>query len=299
MTDRVALLQRLDAAARVLRRAGLAPATRVGRELARRVLRGGLRIRWDDFLVCGGIEHRGYLASLRAGRREPGTLARFREMVPPGGLVVDVGAYLGVYTLVAARLVGPTDRVVACEADPRTLPWLHRNVERNGFQDRVVILEAAVSDRSGRAAFFLNDGDASASSLAVRRPRARRIEVRTVALDEALADLLPVDVMKIDVEGAEPRVLRGAARTLARSPRATLILEMNPRALHASGSSPEDLLEILASQGFIPTAIDEASGELCNLPDSWAGVKYVNLLAGRASPEQPNPQASIGGAGSW
>lgn len=281
MTDTIEVLRRLDGAAWVLRRAGLVVATRIAREFARRIIRGGLRIAWDGFVISGGIEHRGYLASLRAGNREPGTLARFRERVPVGGVVIDVGAYLGVYSLTAARLVGPTGRVVACEADPRTLPWLRRNIELNGFQERVLVLDAAASDRRGRADFFLNDGDASASSLAVRRRGAHRIEVRTLPLDEALPSLPRVDVMKVDVEGAEPRVLRGATRLLARSPGAALVLEVNPSALEASGSSPEALLQFLSSLGFVPRAIDEETGELRALPDSWQGVKYVNVLADR------------------
>jgi hypothetical protein len=100
-------------------------------------------------------------------------------------------------------------------------------------------------------------------------------------LDDLLKNVARVDVMKIDVEGAEPRVLRGAARVLERSPRITLFLELNPSALGASGSSPQELLGLLRTLAFQVRLIDEITGSLVDVPGTWDGIKYVNALAER------------------
>lgn len=279
MTDRVDLLARMDRVAVVLRRAGLRPLIRVGREILRKVLRDHLSVEWDGFTVTGGIEHRGYLRSLRAWQREAGALAVWRTFLRPGATVVDVGAYLGAFSLVAARIVGSSGRVFALEPDPRNVPHLRRNVAINGYEGIVRVFAVAASDKSGPARFYLNDGDASGSSLVRAYPRARLVEVPCVSLDELLAEVGRVDAVKIDVEGAEPAVLRGTASLLERSPEAHLICEVNPTALSAGGSSPEELLSALSKSGFACHAIEEPTGELLPLPTDWSRVKYLNVLA--------------------
>jgi FkbM family methyltransferase len=279
--DRVAFLERLDALARVLRRVGLRGATRLGRQLVRRVYRNELSIHWQGLVLTGGIEHRGYLASLRRGEREPGTLSVFQRLVPRDAIVIDVGAYLGVYALLGARLAGAGGRVVALEVDPRTVPFLRRNVVENGLTTRVRVLEAAAADYTGTGRFFLNDGDASGSSLFVQRGPARDVSI--VRLDDVLADLPRVDVMKIDVEGAELRVLRGATDVIARSPNVAVICEVNPRALRAADAAPEDFVELFRELGFHVHRIVEPTGNLVELPKDWGRVKYINVLAQRGS----------------
>lgn len=137
MTDRVDLLALLDRVTGVLRGAGLRPLTRVAREILRAVLRDRLSVEWDGFAVTGGIEHRGYLRSLRAGQRETGALSVWRSLLRPGATVVDVGGYLGVFSLAAARIVGSSGKVFALEPDPRSVPHLRRNVALNGYGEVV------------------------------------------------------------------------------------------------------------------------------------------------------------------
>jgi FkbM family methyltransferase len=245
--------------------------------------RNELAIQWQGLALTGGIEHRGYLASLRRGEREPGALKVFRRLVARDAVVIDVGAYLGVYALLGARLAGAGGRVVALEVDPRTVPFLRRNVVENGLTTTVRIVEAAAADQRGVARFFLNEGDASGSSLFVRHGQGQAQDVSVVRLDDVLADLPRADVMKIDVEGAEPLVLRGADDVLARSPNVAIICEVNPRGLAAGGSSAEELVELLQGLDFHVHRIDEPSGELVEVPKDWGEIKYVNILARRAS----------------
>lgn len=275
-------LEFLEIAARLSRRLGLLWLNRIGHAILRCVYRNQLTIMWDDFLITGGIEHRHYLAALVRGQMEPGTLRVFRRLVPRGGVVVDVGAYLGVFTLVAARLVGDNGKVLALEVDPRSLPFLKQNIDQNGFVGRTQIIEVAASDTCGTAVFFLNEGGGSASSLVRPRSGYQKIQVPTARLDDLTANLPRVDVMKIDVEGAEVRVLRGAKRLLSRNSDISIICEVNPSALEAGGSSPQELIGVLKEFGFEVFQIDEATGTLIDLPDNWQGVKYVNVLAQRS-----------------
>ncbi|GBC84988.1 hypothetical protein HRbin11_01428 [bacterium HR11] len=287
MPDRLDVLNTMDAVARLLRWAGLRQVTRWGREMVRRVLGDSLRIDWEGLTLTGAIEHRGYLRSLREGRREPGTVALVRRLVPEGVTVVDVGAYIGVYALLAAKIVGSEGKVYAFEPDPRNFAVLRRNVMLNHLQDIVVCFEAAASDRNGLAKFFINEGDASASSLVRPYPHAREVQVPCVRLDEALADIGAVHLMKVDVEGAEIKVLQGAEGLIRRSPDLWLICEVNPSALAAGGTSPAELLGLLSEFGFTARVIDENTMQLYQIPEDWSRVKYVNILAHRGHWSEP------------
>lgn len=126
------------------------------------------------------------------------------DALRPGDVFYDIGANVGFFSLLASQRVG-AGRVIAFEPLPANLELLRRNLALNGA-DNVSIVDAAVADTSGRARFTVG-GSASQGALADEG-----IEVAVVALDEL--DLPPPTVMKIDVEGAESRVLAGAVRLL-------------------------------------------------------------------------------------
>jgi FkbM family methyltransferase len=137
--------------------------------------------------------------------------------VRPGDVVYDLGANVGFYTLLAARLAGPTARVVAFEPVPRNLGYLRRHIALNQCEN-VTVVAAAVSDRSGTARF--RDGPAHTVGTLARDGGGYDgggydgggYDVEVVALD-AYPGPAP-RVIKIDVEGAEADVLRGASRLL-------------------------------------------------------------------------------------
>jgi FkbM family methyltransferase len=203
------------------------------------------------------------------------------EAVRPGQVVVDVGAFLGHFTLLAARAAGPSGHVHAFEPDPRDHPWLVRNIEVNGFTDRVTPEAAAVSDRSGTALLHLARRDRSQSSIVFAADARDAISVPTVALDEHLASDVEVAVVKIDVEGAELQALRGMQRVLTASPGVSLFIEVNPGALLAAGSGTEELLDLLGGLGFDYRLIDEDRRELTPFDGRVVGVNFVNLLCTR------------------
>lgn len=135
---------------------------------------------------------------------------RFEAAVPEGGVVYDVGAHAGWYTLLAVVCAGPGGGVIACEPLPDNVIMLRRHLALNGLGG-VTIVQAAASDRSGTAHFA-----PAQSSTMGRLAEDGALEVRLVRLDD-LADLPAPHVIKIDVEGAELEVLAGAVELLRRS----------------------------------------------------------------------------------
>jgi FkbM family methyltransferase len=156
------------------------------------------------------------------GTSEPEIQGLLAELLRPGAVFYDIGANVGFFTVLGARLVGPGGRVVAFEPLPSAAAALRRNVEANSFST-VDVLEAAVDDRGGRATFHLPSSERSTGGRldghAIReRGRETQVDVRVVAIDELVAsgELPPPDAVKIDVEGAELRALEGMRDTLTR-----------------------------------------------------------------------------------
>lgn len=197
-------------------------------------------------------------------------------------VVLDVGAFLGYYTLVAAERCGPSGKVFAFEPDPRNFAYLLRNVKENGFTDRVATLRTAAADRSGTKPFFLDTGDRSQSSLAFRRLWGRRIEVDCVRLDEWLASGPAPDVIKMDIEGGELLALNGMEETIRRSGSPiTLFIEYYPAALRAAGGSGTQLLARLAHLGFDVKQIDEEGRMLSRVDPRIRRGRTTNLYCVR------------------
>lgn len=152
------------------------------------------------------------------------------------GLVWDVGAHAGLYSLIAARR---SARVYAFEPLEENRSWLRRNLRVNGLEHRVTILPFALGDRSGAGRFY---AEPSGMEGQLSDEGGTTIEVRS---PDAL-DLQPPDVLKIDVEGAEAAVLRGA-RAILRDHRPVIFLEE-----HGETTEPRTILmEHGYSQGRI------------------------------------------------
>jgi len=135
----------------------------------------------------------------------------FARHVKPGGIVYDVGANVGFYALIAARVVGPTGRVVAFEPSPRNLAFLRENLSLNSITN-VKVLDFAVSDSEGETRFFVGN-DPRVSKVTATGD----ITVRTTTLDHLMGELPMPDLIEMDIEGAEYSALRGAEQLLRKS----------------------------------------------------------------------------------
>jgi FkbM family methyltransferase len=147
------------------------------------------------------------------GRVELPVQRALAELLNPGVVCFDVGANVGFYSVLAARIVGPAGRVVAFEPHPENVEALERNIRANGLSN-VIVVPKAVSLTSDGA--LLSGADRATARL----EEGGGLDVDTVALDEFVAanPTLAPSVVKIDVEGHELQVLAGARRTLEARP---------------------------------------------------------------------------------
>ena len=214
--------------------------------------------------------------SLMTGRSwEPFESLLFSQIVRPGMTVADIGAHVGLYTLIAASCVGSDGRVFAFEPDPANAALLRQNVVHNGFEDRVAIIEVALADTSGSRPLYYDLQNRGNHSLAEDNVRigAPSTDVATATLAEAIAEHgdLTLDAAKIDVQGAECLVFAGAGPLFGHRGFRCL-LEFWPRGLRQMGCDPHEFLLDLRDMGFHVHAIDPTSGERMVVRDMAAFV---------------------------
>jgi FkbM family methyltransferase len=162
----------------------------------------------------------------------------------PGDSFLDGGANVGLFTLVAASAVGERGKVVACEPAPETMKLLRRNLALNNF-DWVDLHQVALAERSGEMSFLSFEAGSAFSSFApADEANATKHHVRAMTLDELTHDLRELKLVKLDIEGAEVRALRGA-RDLLKAHRPVFIIEVEPGHLERQGTSIEQLARLL------------------------------------------------------
>jgi FkbM family methyltransferase len=189
------------------------------------------------------------------GAYERGCVRVLREQLSEGSVCVDVGANLGYLSILMAQLVGKGGRTIAFEPMPDTFEVLRENIKVNRLEN-VVLVAAAVSDETGSAALLTmaSEGVAKTASMVGYRLEgpAQKTVVRSLRLDDYFAGSarLP-DLIKIDVEGAELMVLKGARETITRGGPA-LIVE-----IHGWGSrGSQEVLDLLSELGYFVEIIE-------------------------------------------
>jgi FkbM family methyltransferase len=197
------------------------------------------------------------LTILRTGEWQPEIWNALTPVLPEGGVLLDVGAHIGYYSMKAAPRVGPMGRVVAFEPNPETLRLLRDNVSANHFANVTVepiactdkpatlTLYAAAEANTGASSLSRDNAEISATE------KARAFTVQGRPIDDVVRELglTRVDAIKIDVEGAEVIVLRGAVGTLKRF-HPKVIAEVVPRQLAGFKTTPEDLRALLRDAGY-------------------------------------------------
>jgi FkbM family methyltransferase len=282
----VEFLYTLSRAAPFLHRLRLARFSRSVAAVLGALLGDRLTIEVAGLRISGPFRSREILYRFKTGQYEPHTLELFERAIRPGATVVDVGAQLGHFTLLAARRAGDGGCVYAFEPDVRNRRELEANVEANGFAN-VKVLPHAAWERNEERTFYLRRASDTNSLFPPMRPSdlQRSIRVSCMAVDDVLNGRR-VDVAKIDAEGTEPLVLRGMEETLRMNPDLQLFIEFNPRALREAGREPAEFLAEL-KEGFVEVvAIHEAPRQLAP-PDDRVLERSHNLyLRGWRSPRQ-------------
>jgi FkbM family methyltransferase len=222
------------------------------------------------------------------GHFEARELAFLGGYVRAGMTAIDVGASVGAFTAVLARGVGQSGRVHAFEPLKASRERLNRTLELNGLHD-VVVSDLAVSDTTGGA--LLSEYGPGFESWSTLAPRAveleqgalvaqTKTEVQTTTLDAYCADqgIGHIDVLKVDVEGAELRVLDGAGDLLERRAIDLLMLEVADTTLQAAGDSAVALIDRLERSGLRTCVLGE-SGALVPFRVVGSQLELVNVIA--------------------
>jgi FkbM family methyltransferase len=187
-----------------------------------------------------------------AGVYEPHVRECFNVILEPGAIYFDVGAHIGFHAVLAAHRVGQQGRVFAFEADPRIYERLARNLSQFPWAQAV---NAAVWERTGSLTFerssTKNESGWGTVSAVRDLGKGEHVIVPSITLDEWSRDLHLVrwDAMKLDAEGSELAVLRGA-KSLLEKFRPTLILEINSTLLEQGGMSPSSVADFLLERGY-------------------------------------------------
>jgi FkbM family methyltransferase len=189
----------------------------------------------------------------------------FLDQVKPGDFVLDIGGNVGQYAVLFASLVTERGSVTSFEPDDSSRALLKKNLALNGFDGRVTVEEIALSDTAGECAFFsTGTADANASFLDPRNGNGSTIRyvdeklVRTKTVDDYLSSRnLPCpDWIKLDTEGAEINILRGARETLTAGAR--IACELHPYAWPEFSTTFEELLDIVRGCGRTIRYLDDA-----------------------------------------
>jgi FkbM family methyltransferase len=231
-----------------------------------------------DRLIALGLHRLGWM-----GRDEAILL---RKLVRPGMHVIDVGANIGLYSLLLARLVGPTGSVVAFEPEPNLFAILRENCVSNNAIN-VVLFQCALGRTSGLASFHRSAFNSGDNRLGRASAAHDAVEVRVERFDDFQPESR-LDFVKIDVQGHELAALSGMERALSAKPNVQVLFEFAPAALRKAGTAPALLLEFFRERGF--ELYETEGARLKKLRDSLLiselrGSRYTNLLAARAAVE--------------
>ena len=182
--------------------------------------------------------------------------AVFHHLLRPGDVFIDVGANVGAFTLAASAIVGPKGRVFAVEAHPKIVRYLRGNIALNRAEN-VTVIPAAAGEKNGKAYLTSQRSDD------LNFISQSGIQVPVLALDSVIP-LLPIRLMKVDVEGAELAVLKGAREILARTE--FVYFESSEKFAQRFGYSSSEVIAFLRERGFkLDLAAEHVSHEIENI----------------------------------
>jgi FkbM family methyltransferase len=216
---------------------------------------------------------------------EPAETELAKRLVGAGDVVVDIGANIGYFSLLFAECAGSSGKVYAFEPHPESHALLQKNIAVNGITN--IVSEAkAVGAKSGRIQLYESETDNVDHATYAGDTRSRAIDVAQVSLDDYFRDQdIDIRLIKMDVQGAEPTVLAGMEKTLAKHPSIRIISEFWPYGMDRAGHCPATFLARLAEFGFMMHEIQDRGGvpecvEPAQLLERYPveGQRFANLL---------------------
>ena len=192
----------------------------------------------------------------------------FDRVLKPGMVVLDIGANVGLYTALAAARVGEEGAVFAFEPEPKNHSLLQETIRLNGFRN-VHAHEVAVSDVPGTVKLYLSDENMGDHRIYGEDTGREAVEVPMVVLDDFLASCgsRKVDVVKMDIQGAEEKAIAGMERILAENAELSILTEFWPWGVRRCGGDPSRLLRKFRELGFDVYQLDERAERMWPVSD--------------------------------
>lgn len=233
-----------------------------------------------------------HAAEFASGSYEPDTILLFKSLIRPGMTIVDIGAHIGFYSLLSARLVGSEGKVYAFEPEPSNYALLLKNITANRYENVVIAINKAVTNKPGPVSFFLGVRSDVHSLFHKPWSSSQTITVEGTTLDDFFQSegWPPVDLIKMDIEGAEKAALETMKQLVGKNQSLKLIIEFSPGNQATAGVSNEEFFDTLVKLGFRKFLVLRAGQQSVNIPDDiprlvqmaeMAGDSYVNLFCER------------------
>jgi FkbM family methyltransferase len=218
------------------------------------------------------------------GEYEPEVSKVFLDSIDIGDTVIDIGAHIGYYTLLAARKVGPKGKVVAFEPEPNNFHLLSLNIKLNHY-DNVIPIEKAVSNEESTVKLYL--GGSSTNSVIKNyniSQNSNFITIKAINLDK-FKGFGKIRLIKMDIEGAELLALKGMLELIDKNEDLIIISEFNPSLLSQSGYSTKEYISLLNDCGFkikvIESNIILNLSNLDSVIDNIPEKSGVNIICSR------------------
>ena len=228
----------------------------------------------DEHIIHFYLQDRTYLEPFSQNllyEQEETTL--LKKLLKKDMNVINIGANIGYFTLLAARQVGPQGKVFAFEPFPKTVELLQKNIDANGYSN-VEVIPMAVSSKSGIAKLALKS-DTAHNFLTENTSEFQTIDVPITTIDEYTKNH-KTDFIIMDAEGYEPLILDGMAETLAKNPHIQIITEYNPYTLEIAGNTGENFIKKIENMGFIISIVGSESMSQNIIKEQLLKIKYPN-----------------------
>jgi len=167
-----------------------------------------------------------------------------KKIIKKGDIVLDLGANIGYYTLIFAKLVGDKGKVFAFEPEPNNFNLLKKNVEVNGYQN-IVLIPKAVSSKTEKHKLYIFDEDTGSHTIIETEKNQKYIEIDSVCLDDYFVKFDgKINFIKMDIEGYEGEAIKGMTSLLQKSDRIGILMEFAPYLIEKSGMKPDEYISL-------------------------------------------------------
>jgi FkbM family methyltransferase len=216
------------------------------------------------YLLCSSKDHVLLSSLVDSGELELGTRLLIQRFLKPNDVFVDIGANIGIHTLAAARALQGKGKIIAFEPFLTSAQLLQKSIFINGFSHITEIHQAAVFNIKGKQTLFLGESSGHHSLWPLNSPIVNQVEVPLVRLDDIISKEQKLNLIKIDVEGAELEVIESGKSLIKNNPDIGLIVEFGPAHLERVNRTVAEWLRIFAELELDYKVINHVTGKLEN-----------------------------------